>query len=64
MEILPILESEGTRERIKTRLSEHLERIRGELSADCYGQAADFPPVLRGGNRAEPSGMADESSGQ
>ena len=63
-EHLHILESEGTRERIKTRLSEHLERIRGKLSADCYGQAAGFPPVLRGGNRTEPSGMADESSGQ
>ena len=63
-EHLHILESEGSRERIKTRLSEYLERIRGKLSTDCYSQAAGFPPVLRGGDKAEPSGMADESGGQ
>jgi len=45
---LHILESEGTRERIKTRLSEYLEKIRGKLSANCYGQVAGLPPVLRG----------------
>jgi hypothetical protein len=63
-EHLHILQSEGTRERIKARLSEYLEYIRGKLSIDCYGQAAGLSPVLRGGNTTEPSGMADESSGQ
>ena len=46
-EHLDILQSEGTRERIGTRLSEYLENIRAKLSADCYDQAAGRVPVLR-----------------
>jgi hypothetical protein len=61
-EHLHILQSEGTHERIKARLSEYLENIREKLSADCYAQAAGLSPVLRRGDTAEPSGMVAESS--
>jgi hypothetical protein len=63
-EHLHILQSEGTRERIGTRLSEYLEDIRGKLSADCYDQAAGRAPVLRSRDKTESSGMVGESSGQ
>ncbi|MDR2695516.1 MAG: hypothetical protein LBC79_03960 [Deltaproteobacteria bacterium] len=63
-EHLHVLQSEGTRERIKTRLSEYLETIRGKLAPDCYDQAAGLPPVFRRGDKAEPSRMAGESGGQ
>jgi hypothetical protein len=61
-EHLHILQSEGAHGRIKTKLSEYLENIRGKLSADCYAQAAGLAPVLRRGDKAEPSGMVGESS--
>jgi hypothetical protein len=63
-EHLHILQSEGAHERIKTKLSEYLENIRGKLSADCYAQAAGLSPVLRRGDTAEPSGLVGESSSQ
>ena len=46
-EHLHVLQSEGTRERIKARLSEYLEAIRNKLSADCYDQAAGLSPAFR-----------------
>ena len=61
---LYILQSEGGRERIKTRLSEYLEAIRGRISAACYDQATGRAPVFRGRDKTEPSGVVAESSGQ
>ena len=42
---LPILESEGNHERIKQRLTQHLEQQRGHLSESAYRQAAGLAPV-------------------
>lgn len=42
---LPILESEGNHERIKQRLTQHLEQQRGHLSESAYRQAAGLAPI-------------------
>ncbi len=47
-ERLPVLESEGGHERIKKRLSEHLERLRPGLEEAAYRQAAGTAPLDRG----------------
>ena len=47
-EHLPVLESEGGHERIKQRLSEHLERLRPGLDEAAYRQAAGVGPIDRG----------------
>ncbi|MDR1659776.1 MAG: hypothetical protein LBR94_05480 [Desulfovibrio sp.] len=63
-EHLNVLQSEGTNERIKTKLYEYLESIRGNISAECYAQAAGRPPVLGRRNQQRASGVAGESRSQ
>ena len=46
-EHLPVLESEGGHERIKQRLSEHLERLRPGLEEAAYRQATGVAPLDR-----------------
>lgn len=62
---LSLLQSEGTYEQIRTRLSEHLERIKDTISPGCYAQAtgAAPEPPARAGDRARGDDLAQHGDG-